>query len=220
MARKLTKGVVVLGMGRFGESLALELMGEGVDVLGVDADPRIVQSLAGRLTHVVEADTTDEDAMRELSVGEFDVAVIAIGNDLEASILSASVALTLGVDTVWAKAVSAAHARILSQIGVGHVVRPEHDMGRRTAHLLRGGMVEYIEFDQDNAFVKTTVPRLLHRRSLGSYGVRSEFGVTIVGVKPRDGTFTYATADTVVREGDEIMVSGPKAAVEAFARLK
>ena len=158
--------------------------------------------------------------MRELSVGEFDVAVIGIGTDLEASILSASVALNLGVGTVWAKAVSAAHARILSQIGVDHVVRPEHDMGRRVAHLLRGGMVEYIEFDRDNAFVKTTVPRMLHRRTLGGYGVRAEFGVTVVGVKPVDGQFTYATAETMVREGDEIMVAGPKDAVEAFARLK
>ncbi|CAI9404751.1 potassium channel family protein [Nocardioides sp. T2.26MG-1] len=218
MAKKLSNGVVVLGLGRFGTSLALELAESGVEVLGIDADPRIVQSLAGRLTHVVEADTTDEEAMRQLAVGEFDVAVVGVGNDLESSILSASVALGLGVRTVWAKAISEAHARILSQIGVHHVIRPEHDMGRRVAHLVGGGMIEYIEFDEGYAFAKTSVPKALHERSLGGFGVRSQFGVTVVGVKRAAGEFDYATAQTVLRAGDEIIVAGPTVKVEAFAR--
>ena len=114
---------------------------------------------AGRLTHVVEADTTDEEAMRQLSMHEFTRAVIGIGNDLEASILSASVLLKLGVRDIWAKAISDSHARILSQIGVHHVVRPEHDMGKRVAHLVRGRMLDYIEFDDGYAIVKTRPPR-------------------------------------------------------------
>ena len=151
--------VVVVGLGRLGKSLALELMEQGTEVLGIDADRRIVQSLAGRLTHVVEADSTNEDAMRQLSVAEFDRAVIGVGNDLEASILSASVALGLGVEQVWAKAISHAHARILTQIGVHHVVRPEHDMGKRVAHLVNGRMLDYIEIDEGYAIVKTRPPR-------------------------------------------------------------
>ena len=98
-------GVVVLGLGRFGKSLALELVAEGVEVLGVDSDSGIVQGLAGRLTHVVEADTTNEEAMRQLGVADFGRAVIGVGNDLEASILSASVVIGLGVRDVWAKAI-------------------------------------------------------------------------------------------------------------------
>lgn len=219
MAKNPQTSVAVMGLGRFGRSLAIELVNDGVEVLGVDADPKIVQSLAGRLTHVVEADTTNEAAMRELSVGDSDVAVIGVGNDLESSILSASVALTLGVKTVWAKAISSAHARILTQIGVHHVVRPEHDMGRRVAHLLRGGMIEYIEFDQGYAFVKTNPPAGMHGRSLAGYGVRDEFDVTVVGVKPLGGEFTYATAQTVLHEGDEIIVAGARDKVEAFSRL-
>ena len=123
MARKLTHGVVVVGLGRFGRSLALELMTEDVDVLGIDADPRVVKSLAGRLTHVVEADSTDAEAMRELSVGDFDRAVIGVGTDIEASILSASMVVDLGVPNVWAKAISQSHARILTKVGVHHVDR-------------------------------------------------------------------------------------------------
>ncbi len=219
MASKLSGGVAVIGLGRFGRSLALELMAEGEEVLGIDPASSIVQSLAGRLTHVVSADATNEDAMRQLGLGDFDRAVVAVGTDLEASILSASVALHLGVSNLWAKAISASHARILTQIGVHHVVRPEHDMGKRVAHLVRGRMTDYIEFDDGYAFVKTDAPRVIHGRSLQGLGVRQLYGVTVVGVKPAGAEFTYATPQTVVRAGDVIIVSGPKSEVEAFASL-
>ena len=222
MARKphnsVNNGIAVLGMGRFGRSLAVELVGDDIEVLGVDSDPRVVQSLAAKLTHVVEADTTDEDAMRQLGIGDFDVVVVGVGTDLEASILTASVALALGVRNIWAKATGSAHARILTQIGVHHVVRPEHDMGRRVAHLVGGGMAEYIEFDDGYAFAKTTPPPGLVNRSLAGFGVRAEYGVTVVGVKRTDGEFTYATPETVLRPGDHIIVSGPRHRVEAFSR--
>jgi trk system potassium uptake protein TrkA len=223
LARKpnnaVNNGIAVLGLGRFGRSLAVELVGDDIEVLGVDSDPRVVQSLAAKLTHVVEADTTDEDAMRQLGLGDFDVVVVGVGTDLEASILTASVALALGVKNIWAKATSSAHARILTQIGVHHVVRPEHDMGRRVAHLVGGGMAEYIEFDDGYAFAKTRPPRALIGRSLAGFGVRQEYGITIVGVKPYGEDFTYATPSTVLREGAEIIVSGPKDKVERFSAL-
>jgi trk system potassium uptake protein len=211
--------VAVLGLGRFGKSLALELIKEGVEVLGIDGDPKVVQSLAGRLTHVVEADSTDEEAMHQLSLEDFDRAVVGIGTDLESSILSASVALKLGVRDVWGKAVSAAHARILTQIGVHHVVRPEHDMGKRVAHLVRGRMMEYIEFDDGFAIVKTRPPSSLFGLPLGESRPRSKHGITIVGVKREGQDFTHATPDTVVEEGDVVIVSGPQDKVERFSAL-
>lgn len=221
MARHLTNGVVVIGLGRFGRSLALELVTHGEEVLGIDGDPKIVAALAGRLTHVVEADATNEDAMRQLSVGDFSRAVIGMGTNLEASILSASIALELGVQNVWAKAISASHARILEKLGVHHVVRPEHDMGKRVAHLVRGEeILDYIEFDEGYAFAKAPAPRALHNRSLKGYGVRQEFGITVVAVKRAGETFEYATPETVIREGDQVVVSGPAAKVEAFSNLR
>jgi trk system potassium uptake protein TrkA len=209
----------VIGLGRFGKSLALELVADGVEVLGIDTDPKVVQSLAGRLTHMVEADSTDEEAMRQLSVHEFDRAVIGIGNDLEASILSASVLLSLKVRDVWAKAISESHARILSQIGVHHVVRPEHDMGKRVAHLVRGRMLDYIEFDDGFAIVKTRPPASLLSLPLAESRPRSKYGITIVGVKRTGQDFTHATPDTVVEQGDLIIVSGPRDKVERFSEL-
>lgn len=221
MGKHLTNGVVVVGLGRFGRSLALELVAHGEEVLGIDADPRIVASLAGRLTHVVEADATNEDAMRQLSVGEFSRAVIGMGTNIEASILSATIALELGVQNVWAKAISASHAKILEKLGAHHVVRPEHDMGKRVAHLVRGDeILDYIEFDEGYAFAKAPAPRALHGRSLQGYGVRQEFGITVVAVKHRGERFEYATPDTVLREGDQVVVSGDADKVEAFSNLR
>lgn len=221
MARQngISGGVAVIGLGRFGMSLALELAKEGTEVLGIDSDEAVVRSLAGELTHVVEADSTNEEAMRQLSVHEFDRAVVGMGNNLEASILTASVVLTLGVPNVWAKAISHPHARILHQLGVHHVVRPEHDMGKRVAHLVRGRMLDYIEFDDGYAFVKTSPPRFVVGLPLGQTHVRSKHGVTIVGVKTWGEDFTHATADTVVGEGDLIIVSGPKDRVERFSEM-
>lgn len=211
--------MVVIGLGRFGKSLALELMAEGTEVLGVDDNPKTVQNVAGRLTHVVEADSTNEEALRQLSVHEFDRAVVGIGSNLEASILTASILVNIGIRSIWAKAISHSHARILTQLGVHHVVRPEHDMGKRVAHLVRGRMLDYIEFDDGYAIVKTRPPLSIEGKPLGESGVRSRYGVTIVGIKREGEDFTHATAETVVRPGDLVIVSGPRQGVERFSEL-
>jgi trk system potassium uptake protein TrkA len=213
-------GVVVLGLGRFGKSLALELERDGVEVLGVDRDAKRVQDLAGRITHVVQADSTDVEAMRQLSVGEFGRAVIGIGSDLEASVLTAFVLRSLDVRNIWAKAVSESQGAILEQVGVHHVIRPEHDMGRRVAHLVRGKMIDYIEFDDGYAIVKTTPPRSILGKTLAEAGVRSTYGVTIVGIKARGKDFTYAVPESVAQEGDLIIVSGDRRKVERFSNLE
>ncbi|HVF20289.1 MAG TPA: TrkA family potassium uptake protein [Mycobacteriales bacterium] len=211
--------VVVLGLGRFGRSLALELLASGTEVLGVDDDEGIVQELSTSLTHVVRADTTSEQALRQLGVPEFDRAVVAIGSHIEASLLTASLLKTLGVQTVWAKAISEAHGRILEQLGVDHVVYPEHDMGRRVAHLVKGGLLDFIQFEPDFAMVKTAPPALLLGKPLSETRVRREHSVTVVGVKKPGGSFGHATGETVVEPGDLLIVSGIPAAVEKFATL-
>jgi trk system potassium uptake protein TrkA len=217
--QRRTDAVVVIGLGRFGESVALELMEQNIDVLGIDGDIQLVDALSGRLTQVVSADSTNEEALRQLSVHEFDRAVIAIGSNIESSILTTSVVLGLGVPHVWAKAISHAHARILAQIGAHHVVRPEHDMGKRVAHLVGGRMLEYIEFEDGFAMAKTNPPNRLLGHPLGRTGVRSEHGVTVVAIKRTGQDFTYATAETVIEPGDTIIVSGATTEVEKFSEL-
>lgn len=217
MARYPKDGVVVIGLGRFGESLALELIAGGTEVLGIDTDERVVQKAAGLLTHAVVADSTDEEAMRQLSVDEFSRVVVGIGTNLEASILTCSLLAGFGIRDIWAKAVSDPHARILREIGCHHVVRPEHDTGRRVAHLIAGRMLDYIEFDDGYAIVKMRPPRLMLGKTLAEAGVRARFGVTVVGVKRAGEDFTYAVPETTADEGDLIIVSGPRHKVERFA---
>ena len=212
-------GVLVVGLGRFGSSLAETLMELGHDVLGVDADPRIVQDLADDLTHVLEADSTDVEVLRQLGAGEFGRAVVAIGTDLEASILTTSVLVDLGVPDIWAKAITVAHGRILERVGAHHVVYPEHDMGRRVAHLLSGRMTEFVQLDQGFALVELRPPRQVVGRSLADSQVRSRYGITVVCIKPEGGAFTYATPDTVPGPNDIIVVAGETPRVEGFANL-
>jgi trk system potassium uptake protein len=209
--------VVVLGLGRFGASLAQELVRRGSEVLGIDSDPAIAQRYADELTHTAVADTTDVDALRQLDVPQFRRAVVGIGTDLEASILTTAVLVDLEIPHIWAKAISRQHGRILERIGAHHVVLPEHDMGERVAHLVTGRMIDYIKFEDDFAMVKTAAPRELLGRTLSESGVRRAFGITVVGVKRHGEEFTYATQDTVVRAGDVLIVSGRIDDVEAFA---
>ncbi|CAL9376757.1 potassium channel family protein [Streptomyces sp. enrichment culture] len=211
--------VVVIGLGRFGSALARELVNEDTEVLGIDTDPELVQAHSGELTHVVRADSTREEVLRQLGVHEFDRAVVGIGSDLEASILTASLLISFGIQDVWAKATSVAHGRILTQLGVQHVVYPEHDMGQRVAHLVRGRMLDYIEFEDDFAMVKTTPPAQITGKRLADSTVRSRYGLTVVAVKRPGEGFTYATADTVINADDTIIVAGRTRQTERFSEL-
>lgn len=212
------RSVAVIGLGRFGQSLALELMDEGAEVLGIDAREDIVQSLNGRLTHVVHADATNEAVLRQLAIPEFDRVVIAIGSDIQASILVTSLLLRFDIRKIWAKAVSDPHGLILEQLGIQHVIYPEKDMGRRVAHIVLGTMQDFIEIDTDFAMVKTALSPELAGSRLGDSGIRRRYGVTVTSVKPAGGTWQSATQDTVLQEGDTILVTGPTKQAETFSR--
>ncbi|WP_432192757.1 potassium channel family protein [Streptomyces sp. bgisy027] len=211
--------VAVIGLGRFGSSLAGELMRRGWDVLGIDTDARLVQKHSDGLTHSAVADCTDPEVLRQLGVHEFTSAVVGIGTDIEASILVASNLLEAEVPNIWAKAISRQHGQILERLGVHHVVLPEHEMGERVAHLVTGRMLDFIEFDDDYALVKTVAPDIATGVPLGESQVRSRYGITVVGIKRPGEDFTYATAETVVQKGDVIVVTGKTRAVEAFAAM-
>ena len=211
--------IVVIGLGRFGTSLALELLKGGREVLGVDADERIVQNLSDRLTDVVQADTTDEAALRELGIQDFDSAVVAIGSDLESSILTASLLLQLGIPQVWAKATSTAHGRILEQLGVHHVIFPEMDMGKRVAHMVSGESLDYVELDKDFVMVKTEAPDLFHGKTLSELKFRSEHGITVVATKKANASYEPSFPETVIEKGDLMIVAGRTQQVDEFCRM-
>ena len=226
MAKKLNlrnpnkaSNIAVIGLGRFGTSLALELVKSGCEVLGIDSDDRLVQASAAGLTHVVKADSTNEETLRELGIDEFDAAVVAIGSDLEASILTASLLLQLGVKQVWVKATSSAHGRILEQLGVHHVVFPEADMGRRVAHMVAGESLDYIEIAPEFVMVKISAPTSFDGQTLAKLELRKRYGVTVVATGYGDQDFKNATPETIIHKGDHLLLAGPTDMIRAFGQL-
>jgi trk system potassium uptake protein TrkA len=211
--------VAVIGLGRFGGSLASELARSGTEVLGIDSDEDTVQGFNGVLTHVVRADSTRQAALDQLGLTDFDRIVVGIGSDIQASILTASLLLRMGITSIWAKAISEQHGLILEQLGVEHVIYPEADMGRRVAHLVRGSMLDYVEFDRDLVVAKTTAPSEIVGTTLEEAGVRRRHGVTIVKIKGADGEWHAAGGSSVVHSGDTLIVIGSVAHVERFAAL-
>jgi trk system potassium uptake protein len=210
-------GVVVVGLGRFGGQVAASLVRLGHDVLGVDEDERIVQSWSDELTHVVQADSTDEEALRQIGVPDFSRAVVGIGTDIEASVLTVLALAEIGITEIWAKAITAKHGKILSAVGANHVIYPEATMGDRVAHLITSKMIDFIEFDDGFAIVKTRAPADTIGRTLAESALRSRYGVTVVGVKEPGQDFTYARPETVVPRHATLIVAGTLTQVERFS---
>lgn len=216
MAERLTP-VLVVGLGRFGGALAGTLVELGHEVLAIDADHRRVQEFAGRFTHVVEADSTNEEALRQLGAGDFDRAVVAIGANIEASILTTSLLSDLGIERIWAKALTRSHGRILERVGASSVVFPEHEMGERIAHVVSERMMNYIEFEDGFALVETCPPADYVGKTLGEAQIRAKHGVTVVCIKRPGQDFTHATADTRLHPDDLLIVAGKTKLTERFA---
>ena len=191
---------------------------EKLTALGIDADEARVNEFAHDLTHVVHGDPTNEETLRELGVADFDAAVVAIGSSLEASILSASLLIEAGVKQVWAKANSTSHGRILTQIGVHHVIFPEYEMGRRVAHQVSGESLDYVHIDEDFVMVKTYVPQVYEGAVLAEAKIRATFGVTVVAINDGNG-YKPAFPDTVLRKGNTIVIAGPKGPLDQFCQL-
>lgn len=211
--------VIVIGLGRFGAATAGQLDRQDREVLVVDINEALVQKWSDRVTHAVQADARSMEALRQIGAEEFQIAVVATGSSLEASVLIAANLVDLGVPQIWAKAISQSHGKILERIGVNHVIYPEREAGERVAHLLSGNMLDFIQFDDNYVIAKMYPPRSIRNLSLSVSGVRTRYRVTVVGVKTPGQPFTHATQDTVVSPHDLIIVSGTASDVERFANI-
>lgn len=211
--------VLVIGLGRFGAATASQLDRLDHEVLAVEKQPQLVQKWADRVTHVVEADATSLEALKQIGAEQFSSAVVAIGDSVEASVLISANLVDLGIAQIWAKALSQSHGKILERIGVHHVIYPEREAGERVAHLVSGAMLDFIEFDDDFVLAKLHPPKSIQGLSLSQSSVRTRHHVTVIGVKSPDQPFTYATPETEISAGDLIIVSGATNAVERFATL-
>lgn len=211
--------VLVIGLGRFGLSVAESLMALGHEVLAVDEDMAVVQRNAATFTNCMQADTTDRETLEQIGATDFKRVVVGIGTDLEASVLTVLALKELDVAEIWAKAINSKHAKILTSVGADHVIKPESAMGRRVAHQLTGAMIDYLEFEDRFAIARARPPRSIVGQRLDDAHVRTSFDVSILGVKHQHGEFEQAGPDTKVYETDEVIVSGQREAVEGFCGL-
>lgn len=211
--------VLVIGLGRFGAATAGQLQRLDREVLAVDEDMGLVQKWAERVTHAVQADARSIDALRQIGAADFQVAVVAVGSSIEASVLITANLVDLKIPQIWAKAISQSHGKILSRIGANHVIYPEAEAGERVAHLVSGRMIDFIEFDDGFAIVKMYPPKPIRGISLADAHIRQKYGITVVGVKSPGKDFTYATPETVVSNHDLIIASGSTQDLDRFSAL-
>nr|WP_296971744.1 TrkA family potassium uptake protein [Tepidanaerobacter sp. EBM-38] len=209
------KQFVVIGLGRFGLSLAETLYDLGHDVLGIDIDEEIVQNVADSITHAVKADATDENALKALGVRNFDVAVVSIGNDIQASILVTLILKEMGIKYVVAKAQNELHGKVLYKIGADRIVFPERDMGIRVAHnLTLSNILDYIELSPEYSIIEISAIPPWFNKSLSQLNMRRKYGLNVIAIK-RDGDVMISpNGDDVILKGDVLAVVGQKHDIE------
>lgn len=209
---------VIIGLGRFGSSLGRELVELGYEVLGIDKDEEAVEEMSDVLTHAVVADSTDEDVLRSLGVRNFDCAVVAIGNDIQANIMTSILIKDLGVKQVVVKALGELHGRVLEKIGVDRIIYPERDMGVRVAHqLVSPNLLDYIELSKEYTIAELAVPKEMSGKTLKELNPRARYGCSIVAInKLRGGIIIAPTAADVLEEKDIMVVIGTNEQIEHF----
>jgi trk system potassium uptake protein TrkA len=217
MAQKMQ--FAVIGLGRFGSSLALTLVREGYEVLGIDKNEEIVNRMADKLTHAVVANTIEEDVMRSIGLRNFDCVVVAIGDDIQASILTAQMLKELGVKLVVAKALSDIHGKVLRRIGVDRVIFPERDMGERVAHqLISPNLLEFIELSDEYSVAELSVPAKLSGQTLREVNLRAKYGFSAVAIRKQNQVIIAPSADDLLETGDVMVVIGTLEQINNFER--
>ncbi|MFD2670642.1 potassium channel family protein [Marinicrinis sediminis] len=199
----------VIGLGRFGSNLANELVEAGYEVMGIDKNPDKVDDLSDHLTFTVAADTTDDEVLKELGVRNFDCVIVAIGNDIQASIMTAILLKDLGVKTVVAKALGELHGRVLEKIGVDRVIYPEKDMAVRVAHqLVQPNILDFIELSKNYTIAELSAPSRISGKTLGELDTRAKFGCSVVALHKKDDIIVAPSANDVVEEADIMVLIG------------
>lgn len=214
------KQVAVIGLGRFGSSVARTLHNLGHEVLGIDGDPDLVDLFSAELTHAVACDCTDEEALRALGLRNFDVVVVAIGHDVQASILTTVLLKEMGAPLVIAKAATELHGRTLSKVGADKVIYPERDMGARLAHsLLTGSETDYIELSPEYTMMELAAPQKLVGKSLREANLRARFGISVMAVKSGERINAAPLATDEIKQGDILVLLGSNEGVRQLERM-
>ena len=204
---KRNRQYIVVGLGRFGSAIAETLCEAGEEVMGVDMNMDLVEDMKDRVTHTVQMDAMDRDALEALGVSDFDVAFVTMGSDIRASGTITLMLKELGVKHVIAKAHDDFHGRMLEKLGADEVLFPERDMGRRIAHnLVSGNIIDYLELSPDYSMAEVRPMREWVGKPLKELALRSRAGLNIIVIKNGEDVNPMPQPETVIREGDVLLV--------------
>jgi trk system potassium uptake protein TrkA len=215
----MKKQFAVIGMGRFGSSVAKTLYSLGFEVLAIDSNEQRTQEVSNIVTHVVQADSTDEEALRALGLRNFDVVVVAIGQDIQSSILTTIILKEIGVPKVIVKAQNELHGKVVKKIGADKVIYPERDMGQRVAHhLISSSIIDYIELSEDHSIVEIRASRPMIGKNLRQLDIRAKYGCNVMGIKTGTHINIAPHAEDLIKENDILIVVGKNEDLQNFEK--
>lgn len=224
----------VIGLGNFGKSVALTLAGKGCQVLAIDIDEEKVQEISDKVLHAVKADASDEKVLRSLDIKTVDVAIVSVGENMEASIMISLLLRELGVKMVVTKAVSTLHGKVLRKIGVDRVIFPERDIGVKVAEsLVSPNIFEYIELSPEYSIVEIVAPKILVGKTLKELDIRKKYHLSIIAIKRKTPELTEKgetefkeeidvnpQAEDEIEAGDILIIVGSDKDIKKFKELE
>ncbi|RDW17976.1 potassium channel family protein [Oceanobacillus chungangensis] len=215
----MKKEFAVIGLGRFGGSICRELSSEGMQVLAIDKDEEKVNEFKNIASHAVILDSTDEVSLKEIGISNFEHVIVAIGENIQASILTTVILSELGVDRITVKAQNDYHEKILNKIGAHQIVHPERDMGRRIAHnLISNNILDYLDLSDEHSIVEVKAGLKMKGRTLIDLDIRANYGCNVVAIKQGKSINVSPMADEVLQEDDVLIVIGADIDISRFEK--
>lgn len=215
----MTKEFAVIGLGRFGGSICRSLSQQGAEVLAMDVDEDKVNEFASIASHAVVADSTDEQVLKDLGIRNFDHVIVAIGDNIQASILTTLILNELGVKHITVKAQNDYHEKVISKIGADQIVHPERDMGKRIAHnIISTNVLDYLELSDEHSIVELIAGEKMGGKSLIELDIRARYGCNIVGIKRGKEISVSPSPNEEIRKGDILIVIGADADISRLEK--
>lgn len=215
----MKKEFAVIGLGRFGGSICQALSDEGLEVMAIDIDEDKVNAYANIASHAVVGDTTDETVLKSLGIRNFDHVIVAIGDNIQASILTTIILKELGVKDITVKATNDYHEKVLSKIGADRIVHPERDMGKRIAHkIVSNNVLDYLELSDEHSIVEISANEKIHGHSIIELDVRARYGVNIVAIKRNKEIIVSPQANEKIQKHDILIVIGADSDINRFEK--
>ena len=218
---KKDRQFAVIGLGRFGSNMAKALSKMGYEVLAIDKNQHKVQEFSDEVTHVVQADTTDENALRELGILNFDVVVVAIGEDVQANVLTTLQLKEIGVNFIVATSRNSLHTKLLEKVGADRIVAPERDMARRVAYNLAStSVMDYIELSPRFSIVEITAPKAFQNKTIAESNIRAKYGINVVAIKRGEDLIISPLPSEKIIKDDIVVVVGKNKSINGLEALE